>query len=42
MLLTGGQLIIKGIGVDYKLALQDTGAKDADGAFMNGTIPACY
>ena len=29
----------QGIGVDYKLALQDTGAKDADGAFMNGTIP---
>ena len=26
-------------GVDYKLALQDQAGKDADGAFMNGTIP---
>ena len=29
----------QGIGVDYKLALQETAAKDSDGAFMNGTIP---
>ena len=29
----------QGIGVDYKLALQVTAGKDADGAFMNGTIP---
>jgi hypothetical protein len=26
-------------GVDYKLALQETAAKDSDGAFMNSTIP---
>ena len=29
----------QGIGVDYKLALQDEATRDADGAFMNGTIP---
>ena len=29
----------QGIGVNYKLALQSTDAKDSDGAFMNGTIP---
>ena len=29
----------QGIGVDYKLVLNDEATQDADGAFMNGTIP---
>ena len=28
----------QGIGVDYKLALQDSGNRDADGAFIVGSI----
>ena len=29
----------KSVGIDKKLVLNDTAAEDADGAFMNGTIP---